>query len=410
MSTHARLSPSSSKRWLTCPGSVKLIEALNLPNKSTRYAAEGTAAHEICERSLKEKKSPEQYLGGVVEVDGFKITVNQEMVDACKVYCDFVTDQLYGVYGASLRIEERCSLTSLGVPGLDGGTSDAVIIAPEEKRMLILDFKYGSGVAVEVEDNPQLMQYGLGALLNLVSNFDGWRVVLGIVQPRAYHADGPIRLKYMSAHDLHAWSNNVLVPGAKLCHSDEVPLIPSVEGCRFCPVNNCKARYDLTVESAMLDFSDDTPVKNVTELTAEQKLNVLKNIDIIRGFLKAVESQVHQEISTGSTDYVGEFKLVMGRPGNRKFDELAFDPAFSPLYDYLNHEDLHVEKQKTVTEVEKSLKAAIKAKGNSKESVKIAKEILKEVTVRPTASKIVVPIHDKRKEVLPDCKSDFEDM
>lgn len=47
MSKHALLSASGSSRWLECPPSAHL--ELQFPKKSSSYADEGTAAHELCE-------------------------------------------------------------------------------------------------------------------------------------------------------------------------------------------------------------------------------------------------------------------------------------------------------------------------------------------------------------------------
>lgn len=70
---HARLSPSSSSRWLKCPGSVPLTESLNLPpEKDSPYALEGTLAHYLAERLLKDTHiDPDYFVGRSFEyVDG----------------------------------------------------------------------------------------------------------------------------------------------------------------------------------------------------------------------------------------------------------------------------------------------------------------------------------------------------
>ena len=48
MAGHAKLSPSSAERWMTCPGSVALSEGY--ADRSSAVADEGTAAHELAER------------------------------------------------------------------------------------------------------------------------------------------------------------------------------------------------------------------------------------------------------------------------------------------------------------------------------------------------------------------------
>jgi hypothetical protein len=48
---HALLSASSSHRWLSCPPSARLSQ--NYEDRESDYAAEGTAAHLLCEYKLK---------------------------------------------------------------------------------------------------------------------------------------------------------------------------------------------------------------------------------------------------------------------------------------------------------------------------------------------------------------------
>ena len=42
------------------------------------------------------------------------------------------------------------------------GTGDCIIIA--DRTLHVIDFKYGQGVLVEAEHNPQMMLYALGPL------------------------------------------------------------------------------------------------------------------------------------------------------------------------------------------------------------------------------------------------------
>lgn len=53
---HAKLSPSSAERWMSCPGSVALNEGKE--DRGSSYAAEGTAAHELAEKILRGIQQP----------------------------------------------------------------------------------------------------------------------------------------------------------------------------------------------------------------------------------------------------------------------------------------------------------------------------------------------------------------
>ena len=59
MTAHAKLSASGSARWLSCTGSVKAESTL--PNTTTPYAMEGTAAHELADMCLSDGLSPHDY-------------------------------------------------------------------------------------------------------------------------------------------------------------------------------------------------------------------------------------------------------------------------------------------------------------------------------------------------------------
>ena len=148
---HATLSPSSAARWLACPPSVRLSEGL--PNPSSPYAQEGTLAHSICEYLLKGKK-----------IDKFKKDkdFSQGMLEYCTDYRAFVQKELNSMPNSALLVEQ-----TYYIEGIDEcfGTSDATLI--NNKILHVVDFKYGKGIEVAAEYNPQMMIYAIGAHQNL---------------------------------------------------------------------------------------------------------------------------------------------------------------------------------------------------------------------------------------------------
>lgn len=414
---HAKLSPSAAKRWLNCPGSIRLIDKLEVKDSPSKYAAEGTVAHEICETCLLENRSPKEFLGLKMEADGFTFTVSQNMVEACDVYVDYINDYILDAeisadVNINLEVEVRCSLKELEVPGLDGGTSDCVLTCKEHAFIDVIDYKHGSGVAVEVDNNPQAMQYGLGALFKLQSegeDISDYQVRITIIQPRAMHKDGPIRTWEISAQALLTWCAEILIPGAKETLKEDAKLSPSDEACLFCPVKDCSARYNKVVESAMIDFEDSKDILPSPEhMTVDQKLTVMDNIKMIRSFLVAVEAQVKQEVDSGSEEYKGRYKLVRSNT-QRKLQEEAFDEIASPLLDYIEEDDLYERKRKGIGALEGALKDKFRAKG-VKGFTKKVKEILDEVTTKPEGELVIAPQSDTRKEVQPTIISDFNDL
>ena len=451
---HSKLSPSAAKRWMTCAGSVRLIEQLfvieitKLLNKqsvatlekllkdkkreglkklidllqenASKYAAEGTVAHQICEECLLNHKDPKEYLGLKMEADGFTFTVTQNMVEACEVYVDYIREQLVEAelqadITLDLEVEVKCSLKHLEIKGLDGGTSDAVITNKEHCTIEVVDYKHGSGVAVESENNPQAMQYALGALHLLESqgeDISDYQVYITIVQPRAMHKEGPIRTWKVSAIALRTWQDEDLIPAAKATHEPDAPLVPSDDGCRFCPVKDCSAKYQKVNEVAMLDFDnleeEKATLPQPETMTVEQKIKVLDHINMIRSFLVAVEKQVKFEVDSGSEDYKGRYKLVESNT-QRKLTDEAFDEICSPLLDYLEPEDLYEQKPKGIGALEASLKDYFRKEGVRGFTKKV-KEILDQVTDKPKGELVIAPESDTRKEVQPTIISDFDDL
>ena len=83
--------------------------------------------------------------------------------------------------GDPIVLIEQCLDFSKWVP--EGfGTGDCVIVADE--MLTIIDMKYGVGILVSAEKNPQMMCYALGALALFDGIYDITEVAMTIFQPR----------------------------------------------------------------------------------------------------------------------------------------------------------------------------------------------------------------------------------
>ncbi|NDB68904.1 MAG: DUF2800 domain-containing protein [Methylocystaceae bacterium] len=174
---HAKLSPSSAERWMTCPGSVVLSDGM--PDQTSSFAEEGTKAHEIAEAMLKDNK--------------ITCETSAEMLEHISVYVDYVRD--VASFDGELHIEQRVKVNDVVF-----GTADAVVWRPQQEALHIIDLKYGAGVAVEIVNNLQLKIYALATLLTF--KYPAKSVTATIVQPRCYHSDGHIRSVVYDVVDL----------------------------------------------------------------------------------------------------------------------------------------------------------------------------------------------------------------
>jgi hypothetical protein len=150
MSTHAKRSPSGAPGWLECAGWAS-------DSKGSKFADEGTDAHDLAARCLLDDSSAFAHMGETLPLG---TVVNQEMCIAIDDYLEYVRDVVRST-GGTLMVEQRLSIE--GITGEAGahGTADVVILAGDE--LIVIDLKYGRGVAVEADHNPQLQIYAAAA-------------------------------------------------------------------------------------------------------------------------------------------------------------------------------------------------------------------------------------------------------
>jgi hypothetical protein len=250
VAAHSKIGASSYSRWSKkhggCPGSVRLSEGL--PNIESEYAKEGTFAHlvgsTILENYFYGKKAPVP-------------DCSKEMLDAVMVYVNFIKKEVLSSADLPKKehilIEHRFNLEAIH-PGLFG-TGDAVIYFPGRKKLMVVDYKHGAGIAVDVEENLQLQYYGLGAMLS--TGFPVETVELVIVQPRCEHEDGQIRRWEFSAVDIIDFSAD-LADDAAATADPAAPLNPG-KHCRFCPAApvKCPAIKEKAQALATIEFKKE---------------------------------------------------------------------------------------------------------------------------------------------------------
>ena len=339
---HAVWSASSTAANWTCAGRMAMV-SISPDQKSSIYAAEGTAAHEVAEKALRGDKDCSKFLGDVYSIDGFEVEITEEITNSAQMYVDYVVEQNDVASGCLLFLEERHSLAQLDPPFDAGGTCDATIIKPLLGQIEVIDLKNGKGI-VEVNGNKQTRTYALLALLNapkeLVNQVDTVKVT--IVQPRASHKDGRIRSETFHIAELIEWTAELMkamersklaldgfemINGNRTAFDTWAAAALTPGNCTFCPAQGiCPALRSkaLTVspEVARAWFEDptlETPpmISNtVPALSPEELAHILDGLDMLEDWAKAVRATAHAMAEKGTT--IPGYQLVE-KIGNRKW-------------------------------------------------------------------------------------------
>lgn len=214
---HSPVGASGYHRWRHCPGSVRLSRGIE--SNSSVWADEGTQAHELAEKILTARAN------GKPEPDLFDVT--EEMYEAVMVYVEHM--QSLQRPGCVQLYEHRFHLAD--IHELCFGTADGVTYYPDEKLLVISDFKYGSGVFVDATENEQLLYYAVGAVVSL--GFKVERVRVEIIQPRISDA-AAIRPWETDIFDLMMFAEQLREDVARTQDQSRLEL-QAGDWCRWCP-------------------------------------------------------------------------------------------------------------------------------------------------------------------------------
>lgn len=359
-SKHTLLSPSSSHRWLNCTPSPRLEE--QFPNNDTTAAAEGTAAHALCEHKLKKalkmrsKRPVSEYDSDEMELcsDGYVEYVLEKLAEAQKLCSDPL-----------VLIEQHLDFSKYVTDGF--GTGDCLIIADD--TIHIIDFKYGQGVVVDAADNPQMKLYALGALEMYTGIYDIKQIALTIYQPRRNH----ISEWTISVDDILEWAYTELKVKAELAYNGEGDFCAG-EWCTFCRAAvKCRARAEAKLQLAKYEFAQP-PL-----LSDEEIEEILGKLDDLTAWAKDIKEYAEDAAVNHGRKWTG-FKVVEGRSVRKYTDEEAVAEA-AKLHGY---KDIFKQSLITITEMEKLL------------GKREFNEILGDLVYKPPGKPTLVPDSDKR--------------
>lgn len=237
-SKHALLGASSAHRWLNCPPSVRLTE--NMPDTESPYAAAGTLAHEIAEFKARKyflEPMPSRTYNSRMKKLQASEHYDKGMDSATDTYLEHLKARAMSYpTQPSVALEVQVDFSDIVPEGF--GTADCIMIG--SSVLDVIDYKNGSGVLVEAENNPQMMLYAWGAL-NLYRPIFGdsiHTVHMSIVQPNA----GGVREWECSVAALTKWAIGAAKPAAANAWGGKGDFA-SGDWCRFCKAKaQCSAR------------------------------------------------------------------------------------------------------------------------------------------------------------------------
>lgn len=383
---HAHLSPSSAERWLACPGSVRLVDSLDRTDDGgSTFAAEGTRAHTLAYLEASrafDLMGERDYLAHKAEwlrQAGAHGDDVEEMEDGAREYVTVLQDIASDLPGATVVLERR---VDPAVPGC-WGTADAIVYGT--RRIVVVDYKYGQGVVVEVERNPQAMLYGLGALelMDLLGTIED--VDLVIVQPRA----GGVSRWSLTAESLRAWREEDVLPIAAETSMPEARIVPGYSQCRWCPASGiCATRADWITRR---DFGDPAL------LDADGLADAAKSLTEVRDWCNAVEKEALFQIYQNEARLPG-LKVVMSG-GKRSITDKAraIDLLVEAGYD----------RSKVAREDTQTLGALEKLVGPARLA-----EVLGDLLKKGSGSPSLAPESDPREAITSASQAveDFEDL
>ena len=357
---HAVLSASSSHRWLECPPSALICAKVK--DTSSEFARQGTDAHTLCEYKVnaalgKQAKDPTEDL----------TYFDSEMADCTDAYAQYVLEQVEAAKQKCkdpiVLVEQRLDF-SRWVPEAFG-TGDCVIVADEQ--LTIIDMKYGVGILVEAEKNPQMMCYALGALELFDGIYDITEISMTIFQPRRAN----VSTYTISKAELLQWADEVLAPTAQLAAKGEGEF-KAGSHCQFCKAKAaCRKRAEYNLELAKYDF--EMPAN----LEDDEIEIILSKADELISWAADVKEFALQQALSGKEWH--DWKLVEGRSVRKYVNDVAVaDKVQSAGFDPYEHKVL-------------GITAMTKMLGKTK-----FEELLSGLIEKPQGKPTLVPMSDKR--------------
>lgn len=373
--SHAVLSASGAYRWMNCTPSARLEQ--QFPNNTSSYAEEGTFAHALAElklsRQIANSLRPSVFKKRLAEMQQHPL-YSTGLEDYVDQYVALVGERFMAAKNSCLDtlvlLEQRLDF-SQWVPG-GFGTGDVVLIS--DQVIEVIDLKYGKGVPISAENNPQTRLYGLGALNTFSSLYDFDRVRMTIIQPRL----DSISTEELLFDELISWAHYELAPRAQLAHTGEGEFCAG-DHCKFCRAKaTCRARAEANLELARYEFAQPSLLSN------DEVAEILAQADQLKAWVTDLQGYALDQAENHGVVFAG-WKLVEGRSVRKYSDSAAVAAALlgaGYLEDQIYEKSLY-----GITAMEKQL------------GKKEFSSLLSDLVIKPAGKPVLVPEADKRPEI-----------
>ena len=298
---------STAKRVMNCPGSVALVQKMP-PQPSNKYADEGTLLHNVIAEIVMTDKHPEEFLH--TKYNDQVLTL--DLIDSKLVPALAALDVIDPNKEMEIEAETRVGFGDL-LPGVFGSTD---LIGRIGSRAVVLDWKFGDGVAVEVEENPQLMFYAAAAMRTEESKwaFAGVEEIeMVIVQP-------PQVKRWVTTPARIAQFEKDLVKAVKLAQQPNAELKIG-DHCRWCAAKPICPQMTGAVDRALKTSIDGLDAPTISAY--------LKNADMLEQWITDLRALALQMLDSGAR--LPDYKLVAKRAIRQWTDE---DKAKVALFAY----------------------------------------------------------------------------
>lgn len=328
---HSRIvGGSTAKRVINCPGSVALVDTMP-PQPSSSYADEGTLLHDTIADLLDKGGQPADHLGRKHN----DVVLTQDLIDDKLAVALAALDDVDPEGEMEYAVESRVGFGDL-LPDVFGSTD---LLGRIGRRAVVLDWKFGDGVAVSAEENPQLLFYAAAAMRTPETQWvfkDADEIELIIVQP-------PAVKRWLTTPERVKAFEQELVAAVKAALKPDAPL-KAGDHCRWCAAKPI---------CPLMTGAVDRMVKAKLEaLPHDQIAFYLSQVPMIETFIKDLQQLAHGLLEEGQT--VPGWKLVPKRATRKWIADEAKVAAWLESHGV----EPYVKKLPTITDVEKILKKA----------------------------------------------------